>query len=248
MIRAPWTRRMAAVASLGDENRRKLFDFVAASGCAVSRDDAAGALGLPRSTVSFHLDRMVQDGLLAVEFRKLGGRSGPGSGRPAKLYVAAVREVAVSVPDRNYDLAAELLVSAIEESAADGGSARDALLRAAHARGQAGARAQRDATGPAGSRAAAGAGFEDFLTAAGYRPETDAEGFLVLLNCPFHRIADGHAEVVCAMNGAFLAGAAAGCGIDPGRVQALAIEDLRSQGAARPAQCCARIGPEKPVD
>ena len=147
MIRAPWNRRIAAVASLRDESRRKLFDFVASAGRAVSRDDAAGALGLPRSTASFQLDRLVQDGLLAVEFRKLGGRGGPGSGRPAKLYLAAVREVAASVPDRNYDLAAELLVAAIEESAADGGSAREALVRTAYARGLAAAHARADLTG-----------------------------------------------------------------------------------------------------
>ncbi|AOT05191.1 transcriptional regulator [Arthrobacter sp. U41] len=243
MMRAPWHRRIAAVASLGDENRRKLFDFVAAAGCAVSRDDAAGALGLPRSTVSFQLDRLVQDGLLSVEFRKLGGRSGPGSGRPAKLYLAAVREVAASVPDRNYDLAAELLVSAIEESTAGGGSARDALIRTANARGQAAARAAGEAAQADARATAAGARFAEFLAAEGYRPETDTEGGLVLLNCPFHRIAGGHTDVVCAMNGAFLAGAAEGTGIDPGRVQALAIEELRAQGAARPAQCCARIRP-----
>ncbi len=134
MIRAPWNRRIAAVASLGDESRRTLFDFVASAGGAVSRDDAAAALGLPRSTASFQLDRLVQDGLLAVDFRKLGGRGGPGSGRPAKLYRAAVQEVAASVPDRNYDLAAELMVSAIED-AADGVSAREALLRTAFAGG-----------------------------------------------------------------------------------------------------------------
>ena len=232
MIRAPWNRRIAAVASLGDESRRKLFDFVASAGDAVSRDDAAAALGLPRSTASFQLDRLVQDGLLAVEFRKLGGRGGPGSGRPAKLYRAAVQEVAASVPERNYDLAAELMVSAIEESAAAGGSAREALVRAAYARGQAAARAVTD-----------GAGFAGFLAAEGYRPESDGDGGLVLLNCPFHRIAEGHTAVVCAMNGAFLCGAAEGCGIDPDRVQALDIEDLRAQGAARPAQCCARIRP-----
>ena len=62
MIRAPWNRRIAAVASLGDESRRKLFDFVASAGCAVSRDDAAGALGLPRSTASFQLDRQALPG------------------------------------------------------------------------------------------------------------------------------------------------------------------------------------------
>lgn len=246
MIRTPWNRRIAAVASLGDENRRKLFDFVASAGCAVSRDDAAGALGLPRSTASFQLDRLVHDGLLAVEFRKLGGRGGPGSGRPAKLYLAAVREVAASVPDRNYDLAAELLVSAIEESTAGGGTARDALVRTAYARGEAAA-ARASGGGPADPGApAGGAAFAGFLAAEGYRPEDDGAGGLVLLNCPFHRIAEGHTEVVCAMNGAFLAGAAAGCGIDPDRVQALAIKDLRAQGTARPAQCCARIGPQAP--
>lgn len=231
MIRAPWNRRIAAVASLGDENRRALFDFVAAAGEAVSRDDAAAALGLPRSTASFQLDRQVQEGLLVVEFRKLGGKEGPGSGRPAKLYRAAVQEVAASVPDRNYDLAAELMVSAIED-AAGGISAREALVRAAYLRGQAAARA-----------AAGGGTFAEFLAAEGYRPESDGKGGLVLLNCPFHRIAEGHADVVCAMNGAFLGGAAAGCGIDPGCIQALDIEDLRAQGEARPAQCCARIRP-----
>ncbi|WP_197410547.1 helix-turn-helix domain-containing protein [Arthrobacter sp. EPSL27] len=247
MTRAPWNRRIAAVASLGDENRRKLFDVVAAAGCAVSRDEAAAATGLPRSTASFQLDRLVQDGLLSVEFRKLGGRGGPGSGRPAKLYLAAVPEVAASVPDRNYDLAAELLVSAIEDSAAGAGSAREALLRTAFARGQAAARARGEAAGQAGPAPDAGESFAALLSAEGYRPAADGEGGLVLLNCPFHRIAQGHTDVVCAMNGAFLGGAAAGCGMDPGRVQALDIEELRSRGTALPAQCCARISPGEPA-
>lgn len=228
MNRFPWSLRVAAVASLGDENRRRLFDFVAAAEQAVGRDDAAAALGLARSTVSFHLDRLVQDGVLAVEFRKLGGKEGPGSGRPAKLYRAVVQEVSASVPERNYDLAAELLVTAIEQSTADGGSARDALLRAAQARGHA---------------AAAADDFAGLLAAEGYRPADDGAGGLVLLNCPFHRVAWGHADVVCAMNGAFLAGAAAACGMDPGRVEALDIEALRAQDAATAAQCCARIRP-----
>ncbi|MCU1510561.1 MAG: transcriptional regulator [Arthrobacter sp.] len=226
----PWARRIAAVASLGDETRRKLFAYVASEDAPVSRNDAAAALGLPRSTASFHLDRLVHDGLLAVEFRKLGGREGPGSGRPAKLYKAGVPEVAASVPERNYDLAAELLVSAIEESTTAGVPARDALVRAAYERGQAAARGQ------------GAAAFAELLAEEGYRPEDDGEGGLMLLNCPFHRIAEGHA-VVCAMNGAFLAGAAAGCGIAAQGVEALAVEELRKTGAAAPGQCCARIRP-----
>jgi predicted ArsR family transcriptional regulator len=258
MTKLAWNRRLAALASLGDENRRKLFDFVASASDAVGRDDAAGALGLARSTASFHLDRLVKDGLLAVEFRKLGGREGPGSGRPAKLYRAAVDEVAASVPDRHYDLAAELLVSAIEAATNDGGSPRDALLRAARAKGLSAAEASAaEASAAATQSPSAGAGgapetaagpgsaepFADFLAGQGYCPADDGAGGLLLLNCPFHRLAAGHADVVCAMNGAFLGGASAALGIDPGRVEALAIEDLREQGSARPGQCCARILP-----
>jgi predicted ArsR family transcriptional regulator len=266
MTKLAWNRRLAALASLGDESRRRLFDFVASASDAVSRDDAAGALGLARSTASFHLDRLVKDGLLAVEFRKLGGREGPGSGRPAKLYRSAVDEVAASVPDRHYDLAAELLVSAIEAATRDGGSPRDALLRAARARGLSAGEAAWDelageatgdepaaratarpptAGGAAGTTGGAGGGdpFASFLAGQGYCPADDGAGGLLLLNCPFHRLAAGHADVVCAMNGAFLGGASAALGLDPGRVEALAIEDLREQGKARPGQCCARILP-----
>ena len=255
MTKLPWNHRLAAVASLGDESRRRLFDFVASAADAVGRDDAAQAVGLARSTASFHLDRLVKDGLLAVEFRKLGGREGPGSGRPAKLYRAAVDEVAASVPDRHYDLAAELLVSAIEDATSGGGSPREALLRAARARGQsagetAARAAGREPAGATGAGPADSAGspdgacpFADFLAGQGYCPADDGGGGLVLLNCPFHRLAAGHADVVCAMNGAFLGGASMALGIEPGRIEALAIEDLREQGGARPGQCCARILP-----
>jgi predicted ArsR family transcriptional regulator len=232
MSKLPWLGRIAALASLGDATRRKLFSFVASAAAPVSRNDAAESLDLPRSTASFHLDRMVVDGLLAVEFKKLGGREGPGSGRPAKLYKPAVREVGASVPERNYDLAAELLVSAVEESSSGGIPVHEALVRSARARGQA---AAGGAEGPEA--------FAELLAAQGYVPEDDGAGGLVLLNCPFHRIAAGHTGVVCAMNGAFLGGAAEGCGIPPERVEALAVEELRKSGAAGPAQCCARILP-----
>jgi predicted ArsR family transcriptional regulator len=253
MTKLAWNRRLAAVASLGDENRRRLFDFVASAAGAVGRDDAASALGLARSTASFHLDRLVKDGLLAVEFRKLGGREGPGSGRPAKLYRTAVDEVAASVPERHYDLAGELLVSAIEAASADGGSPREALLHAAREKGRSsGAEAASEtgtvqAPGPAAHEAAGGtdrtAPLADFLAGQGYCPADDGEGGLLLLNCPFHRLTAGHTDVVCAMNGAFLGGATTALGIDPRRVEALDIEALRKQGSARAGQCCARILP-----
>jgi predicted ArsR family transcriptional regulator len=217
--RLPWGRRMAAVASLGDEKRRQLFELIAASDAAVGRDDAALALGLPRSTASFHLDRLVQDGLLAVEFHKAAGKSGPGSGRPAKMYRQATSEVGASVPDRNYDLAAELLVAAIEHSTATGGAVRDSLLATSYRKGQA--------------LASGAESLEDFIAGEGYGPRPDGAGGFVLVNCPFHRLSDGHPDVVCAMNGSFLQGAAAACGESEDRVAP----------NSEPGQCCARITP-----
>ena len=217
MRKLPWVRRMAAVASLGDEKRRQLFELVSASGVPVGRDDAALALGMARSTASFHLDRLVADGLLAVEFHKPEGKAGPGSGRPAKMYRTAESEVGASVPDRNYDLAGELMATAIEHSAAAGEPVRESLLAAASRKGRA--------------LAAESASLEEFLAEEGYHPEPDGKGGFILANCPFHRLADGHPDVVCAMNGAFLGGAAAGCGESEDRVA----------GNSVPGQCCARI-------
>ncbi|WP_028270208.1 MULTISPECIES: helix-turn-helix transcriptional regulator [Arthrobacter] len=219
MRRLPWARRIAAVASLGDENRRKLFGFVSSSAGPVGRDEAAAALEIPRSTASFQLDRLVQDGVLTVEFRKLGGKAGPGSGRPAKLYRPAQPELGASVPDRNYDLAGELMAAAIERSSAAGEPVRDALLATSYAKGL--------------EMAEGSHSLEDFLSAEGYLPDPDGAGGFALRNCPFHRLADGHADVVCAMNGAFLTGAAAGCGVAEDRIV----------GNKAAGQCCARVTP-----
>ncbi|WP_120520058.1 helix-turn-helix transcriptional regulator [Arthrobacter celericrescens] len=214
-----WRERLSALSSLGDDNRRRLYEYVCSVGAATGRDEAAAALGMPRSTVSFHLDRMVRDGLLGVEFRKPAGKGGPGSGRPAKLYVPLFAEIGVSVPERHYDLAGDVLASAIGSAMEGGGAAREALLGTARAKG-----------------AEAGAGGRDFLdvlTRQGYQPAEDDDGGHALLNCPFHKLSRSHPEVVCAMNGAFLTGVADSCGIDGRRIA----------GDVRPGHCCARILP-----
>src|SRR5687768_1371314 len=87
---------MAAVAALGDPLRRRIYRFVSGQDHAVSRDEAAKGMGISRSAAAFHLDRLVEEGLLEAVFRRLTGRQGPGAGRPAKLYRRAARDFSLS--------------------------------------------------------------------------------------------------------------------------------------------------------
>jgi len=191
--------RVTVVAALAEPVRRDLYLFVAGQRDAVSRDQAAAGVGVPRHTAKFHLDKLVTDGLLETEFRRLSGRRGPGAGRPAKLYRRAEGEVAVSLPERTYDLAGGLMAQAIENSVQDGSSAVDALNDAAAAFGAtlgeracaaAEARMSRDE-----SRAAAC----QVLAEAGYEPHLHDDTIL-LRNCPFHALARQHTTLVCGMN------------------------------------------------
>src|SRR4051812_19417171 len=113
-------RSVAAVAALAEPTRRRVYDHVVRQSSAVSRDDAAAALALPRGTAAFHLDRLVADGLLDPCCERRTGRPGPGAGRPAKLYRRAAGPVSVSLPERRYDLAGELLADALAEAATSG--------------------------------------------------------------------------------------------------------------------------------
>ena len=128
--------RIAGVASLAEPQRRALYRFVVNRGDAVSKDEAAAAMGVARSVAAFHLDRLVADGLLTTEFRRLTGRQGPGAGRPAKLYRRAEGEMSVSLPARQYDLAAGLLAAAVNDATRTGTPVGEALTRVATERGR----------------------------------------------------------------------------------------------------------------
>ncbi len=213
----PWTDRVAAITALDDPVRRRLFELVSGSQTPVSRDGAAQALGLKRSTTAFHLDRLADAGLLGVEYRRLGGKTGPGSGRPSKLYRRAAEEVTVSVPERNYELAGELMASAIDVAGRSGEPVREALLRL---------------TGDTGRAMGAKAGtLEKVLDDNGYEPYPDEAGNTVMANCPFHRLAQQHSEIVCALNVELLRGAVVGSGDTEHRV-------LHEPGTGR---CCVKV-------
>jgi predicted ArsR family transcriptional regulator len=220
---------LAAVAAVRDPVRRALYELVTASAEPVSRDRAAAALHLPRSTAAFHLDQLVTAGLLTVERRRLSGRTGPGAGRPANVYSRAEGEVAISLPARRYELMAEVFATALEDVAdgaatggagATGGAAADAVAGAVRrVAGEAGAEAVRDA----GS-------LDAVLAATGYEPRTEGRD-VVLTNCPFHHLVGRHTGLVCDANHAFLCGAASAEGRDPAQVV------LQPE----PGRCCVRI-------
>src|SRR5215210_6878080 len=109
---------VAAVAALAEPTRRRVYEHVARQPAPVDRDEVAAAVDVPRTTAAFHLDRLVRCGLLDVHFERRTGRSGPGAGRPSKLYRRADRSIAVSLPERSYDLAGDLLAAALTEAEA----------------------------------------------------------------------------------------------------------------------------------
>jgi predicted ArsR family transcriptional regulator len=193
-----------AVALLEEPTRRRLYEMVVAGGQPVGRDDAAEALGISRELAAFHLDRLAGAGLLDVEYRRRNGKTGPGAGRPAKLYRRASGEVAVSLPARHYDLAADLMATAIERL--DPGVGAEALAAVARERGAAtGADARRTL-----DRAEPPAGIETLVAAlrdAGFEPDVDAEaGTVGLRNCPYRALAGAHRDLTCGMNLAWAEG------------------------------------------
>jgi predicted ArsR family transcriptional regulator len=206
-----------AIALLQDPVRRRLYEYVAARGREVGRNEAAEAAGVARTLAAFHLDKLVDAGLLEAGSRRLTGRSGPGAGRPAKVYRRSAVERAVSVPGRDYRTVAALLAEAAEAAGLD-----MELQDAARRRG----RALRARPGGLGELA-------EVLAGRGYEPVEDEEGgVLRMRNCPFHAVAEEFPPLVCGMNLALLEGLAEGSGV-------------RVRMDPRPGWCCVAAEPSK---
>lgn len=218
-----------AAQTLADPVRRRLYEYVAAAHGEVSRGQAAEALGIQRTLAAHHLDRLADAGLLEVARRKVSGREGPGSGRPAKLYRRADRELSLHLPPRDYELAAHVLAEAVERHGAE-----EALHAAAREEGR---RIGAEHRGEA---------LAELLRARGYEPVEGAdracgdgsadaaagEGDDVrLLNCPFHTLAHAFPPLACGLNLELLRGLLEGRGEDGGRARM----------DARPGRCCVVI-------
>ncbi|HET7487403.1 MAG TPA: transcriptional regulator [Acidimicrobiales bacterium] len=210
---------LAAFALLSDPLRRDLYRYVAGQDAEVGRDDAAAAVGVGRSLAAFHLDKLVERGLLDATYRRLSGRTGPGSGRPAKLYRRSARDHSMSVPARRYDVAARLLAEGIEE-----GSPAEAARRFGR---EAGAGRALPARAGRRRRLAAVAGALDEY---GYEPVL-GPGAVLLRNCPFHALVEDHRPLVCGMSLALL----------EGLLEGMAASGLAVCPESRPGYCCAAV-------
>lgn len=186
-----------AIALLDEPVRRRLYEWAVAAGRAVGRDEAAAATGVSRTLAAFHLDRLAAAGLLATEYRRLSGRTGPGAGRPAKLYRRGPREVEVTLPERRYELAARLLAASLERSGRRGppSAVREAALDAGRTIG-----ASVRPSGRRRGRHAQTADLAAILEAQGYEPTATDGGDIRMRNCPFHALVAEHRDLVCGMN------------------------------------------------
>jgi predicted ArsR family transcriptional regulator len=214
-------RDLEAIALLQDPARRSLYAYVMAQRREVSRNEAAEAVGLRRSLAAFHLDRLATAGLLEVGYRRLTSRTGPGAGRPAKLYRRAKTERLYSAPPRDYARAARVFAEAVERSGAE-----PLLYDVARAQGTAASRAL--------APSADGIPFEELvqhLAASGYEPYADA-GSVRLRNCPFDSVAHEFAAVTCGMNLALLEGMLEGADLSA---------EYEPRLEPRPGECCVTI-------
>jgi predicted ArsR family transcriptional regulator len=202
---------LGRLAVLGDELRRRMYLYVRSHPGPLSREDVARAVGVSRKLAAFHLDKLADQSLLTYRYERPADRSGPGAGRPAKVYEPSDVEVEVSIPARRYDLVGTMLVDAIETEP-PGVPLREHVLEVAAVAGRRlgeDVRRVRRLRPPGPERTLAVA--EEVLAEHGFEPVRDG-GELRLRNCPFRALASRAPDLVCGLNRAFIAGLVRGLG------------------------------------
>jgi predicted ArsR family transcriptional regulator len=219
---------IGAVAALDDPVRRSLYQHVARQLHDVSRDEAARALGISRLLAAFHLDKLVKAGLLAASYRRVSGRQGPGAGRPSKFYGRSQRELEVSVPQRRYELVAQLFAQSLEDPRAVPG--REALYETARKFGANLGQQARQRGGRRASQKRLLSLGQEQLEANGYEPYRDGP-VIRLRNCPFHQVAQGHRSLMCGANLSLIQGVLKG----------LEVEGIQAGLEPEDGRCCVAL-------
>jgi len=226
-------RQLERCTVLADPTRRAVYQWVREAHRAVTREDVAAGTGLSRSLAAFHLERLLEAGLVSADYARPPGRSGPGAGRPAKRYLPSGAELAIEIPPRSYAFAGRLLARAVDRAGGPG-SARDEVMRVAATEGRAlgtAATTSEDATRDAGP----GAVLDRVLVDLGFEPVAAETGEIVLANCPFHALTEVATELVCGMNAALVEGVLDGLGRD----------DLEARLEPAEGRCCVVVSPAR---
>ena len=219
-----------SVSVLSEESRRRMFTFIRRARRAVTRDEAAASVGISRKLAAFHLDKLVDAGLLRAGYAAPGGVRKVG--RQPKVYEPTDAQITVSIPDRRHELLADLLLDAVLSEDA-GENARQAAVRTAEQRGRQLGETVRQETRPGRLGPERGlTACEHLLEGYGYEPVRETSTQLRLRNCPFHPLAAKAPDLVCGMNHAFLSGYLGG----------LEVNGVRAVLAPEPGECCVRLG------
>lgn len=197
-----------AIATLSDDVRRRLYEFLRVARRPVSRDEAAEAVGVSRKLAAFHLDKLVDAGLLRTVSMAAGIRR---VGRPPKVYEPNDADLHVSIPARRHEVLAEILVQAVAGEQHDG-SVKAAAMRAAYQRGLAAGAGGTQRGRLSADEAMASA--ERMLAEYGFEPYRCDAACIRLSNCPFHPLAQQEPRLVCGLNHAFILGMLSGSHAD----------------------------------
>jgi predicted ArsR family transcriptional regulator len=218
-----------AVAALEDPSRRELYRFIRASAQPVTREQAAAAIGISRKLAAFHLDKLVDAGLVVAAYDRAARTRT--LGRAPKAYRPADMQVSISIPERQPAALAELLIDAVLTAGPDE-APRAAVLRVAEAHGRILGDQARAAVRPGrlgAERALTLA--EATLRSRGYEPFRVSPTSLRMRNCPFEPLAHQATDLVCGMNHRLMTGLLDG----------LQAHGVRAVLAPRPGVCCVEL-------
>lgn len=218
-----------AVAALDDDLRRGMLTYIRDAGRPVTREDAAAAVGISRKLAAFHLDKLVDVGLLRAAYDEPAGSGRVG--RTPKTYRPTDLDVRVSIPARRHEDLSDILVDALAAEPA-GGTAMQSAMQVARRHGEAlGAEERhRSRAGRLGAERALTLA-ERVLRERGFDPTRDEPLCVRLRNCPFHPLAAQAPQVVCGINHAFLTGFLGG-------LHARTVEAVLNP---RPGACCVEL-------
>ncbi|SMD23383.1 Predicted transcriptional regulator, ArsR family [Kibdelosporangium aridum] len=210
------------MAALDDDLRWRMYTFIRAERRPVTRDEAAASVGISRKLAAFHLDKLVDAGLLKAGYQAAGK-----VGRAPKVYEPTDVDIRVAIPQRQHDVLAEILLDAVVAK-----DVSDEAVKAAAQRGENLGTNERDKAklGRLGAERALTVA-EGVLTRYGFEPAREGPTCLRLRNCPFHPLAAKAPDLVCAINQAFL----------NGLLDGLEAPSVRAVLEPAPGECCVRL-------